>query len=112
MEQLINWILKAGGQRKRLEVKVFGGGNVLPSVIDIGQRNIAFVLACLRTEGLRMAASDVGGPYPRRINYYPATGRVDRKRLPAVAVSEIAGRERSYEVTLRTTGLSGKVDLF
>ncbi len=113
MEQLINSILKAGGERERLEVKEFGGGNVLPSVTDIGQRNIAFVLAYLRTEELRMAASDLGGPYPRRINYFPATGRVDRKRLPAVAVSEIAGRERSYEATLRKTAESaGTVDLF
>lgn len=40
MEILINEIIKAGGDRKRMEVKLFGGGRVLSSMstMDIGKR--------------------------------------------------------------------------
>jgi chemotaxis protein CheD len=43
MEHMINDILKHGGRRERLEVKVFGGGNVLPTMTEIGTKNIHFV---------------------------------------------------------------------
>ncbi|HEY5806319.1 MAG TPA: hypothetical protein VIT67_00030, partial [Povalibacter sp.] len=36
MEQLINRILRIGGTRADLEVKIFGGGRVLSSLIDVG----------------------------------------------------------------------------
>ena len=39
MEQLVNSVLKAGGDRRELEVKVFGGGRVLAQMTDVGKRN-------------------------------------------------------------------------
>ena len=42
MESLINELLKLGARRERLEVKLFGGGRILPSMTDVGMRNIAF----------------------------------------------------------------------
>ena len=57
MEQLINAILKAGGKREDLEVKVFGGGRVLTQMTDIGERNIAFVRRYLAAERLDLAAA-------------------------------------------------------
>src|SRR3569623_1940401 len=53
MEQLINAILKAGGKRDDLEVKIFGGGRVLATMTDFGQRNIAFVQRYIATEKLK-----------------------------------------------------------
>ena len=43
----------------------------------------------LETEGLPCVAQDLGGHYPRRIHYYPATGRVVRRLL---AGGETSGR--------------------
>ena len=43
MEQLINRVLGAGGTRADLEVKIFGGGRVLPKLSDVGARNLDFV---------------------------------------------------------------------
>src|SRR3989338_8421384 len=42
MEHLINVILKNGGQRQNLEVKLFGGGRILQNMTDVGMRNINF----------------------------------------------------------------------
>ena len=40
MEHLINTILSNGGKRKNLEVKVFGGGKILPTLTDVGMKKI------------------------------------------------------------------------
>src|SRR5262249_581254 len=67
MELLINTILKHGGNRAHLEVKIVGGGRILTHMTDIGQHNITFVRAYLRTEGLQVMAEDVGDIYPRKV---------------------------------------------
>ncbi len=80
MEQLINAILSAGGQRADLQVKIFGGGRVLAQLTDIGQRNIDFVQHYIATEKLNLCASDVGDVYPRQVQFFPNSGRA-RVRL-------------------------------
>ncbi|MCK6494606.1 MAG: hypothetical protein L6Q34_14375, partial [Nitrospira sp.] len=47
MEQLINGILKRGGMKNRLEVKLFGAGRIYEGNIDVGARNIEWVLQYL-----------------------------------------------------------------
>ena len=54
MEQLINRILKAGGSRADLEVKIFGGGRVLSTLTDVGDHNVEFVREFLKHEGLKV----------------------------------------------------------
>ena len=75
MEQLINEILKRGGRRERLEVKLFGGGNVIKSAARIGDKNIRFAKEYLRDEEIKVVSEDVGGTSPRKVRYQPATGR-------------------------------------
>ncbi|OGT00565.1 MAG: hypothetical protein A3K04_04015, partial [Gallionellales bacterium RBG_16_56_9] len=60
MEKLINIILKNGGQRQNLEVKLFGGGRIMQNMSDVGMLNIAFARDYLQTEGLKVVAEDVG----------------------------------------------------
>lgn len=62
MEKLINDILKNGGRRDYLEIKVFGGGKVIQHMTetDIGGRNIRFVREFLATEGFSIASEDLG----------------------------------------------------
>jgi len=78
MEVLINELLKAGAKRENMEAKVFGGGNVLRgfSVINVGQRNAKFVLDYLRTERMRVIAEDLNDIYPRKVYFFPKTGKV------------------------------------
>jgi len=65
MEKMINEILKNGGMRRNLEVKLFGGGKVISGMttIDVGNRNIDFVRDYVQTEGLELAAEDLGDVY-------------------------------------------------
>ena len=81
MERLINEILRRGGRRDRLEVKVFGGAKVIASSNPIGKHNAEFVLEFIRAEGLTLVGQDLGGMLARRVHYFPSTGRVMRRLL-------------------------------
>lgn len=95
MEVLINSLLKQGAQRGRLEAKLFGGANVLAQLSDVGTRNAEFAKKYLTDEGIRVIGGDVGGISPRRIQYWPLTGRArqlavraDKKRLVELEIVE------------------------
>jgi chemotaxis protein CheD len=75
MELLINDILKHGGDRRRLEAKLFGGANVVAALTDVGSRNYSFARQFLTDEGIPIVGGDVGGELARRIQYMPANGR-------------------------------------
>ncbi|HET9819565.1 MAG TPA: chemoreceptor glutamine deamidase CheD [Rhodanobacteraceae bacterium] len=112
MEQLINAVLKAGGVRQRLRVKIFGGGCVLARMTDVGKLNIEFVHRYLEAEGLQLAAEDVGGVQPRQIRFYPHTGRTQVRRLGNAADPGLADRERLYLKQLANDPIKGEVELF
>jgi chemotaxis protein CheD len=113
MEYLINTILSNGGSRKNLEVKLFGGGQVLANLTDIGQRNILFAYDYLNKEGLKIVAADVGDVYPRKVIYFPQTGKVLVKRLGVVKNDTIARRENKYMKDIeQTSNNSGDIELF
>ncbi len=114
MEQMINDILKNGGSRENLEVKIFGGGRVLKnmSTMDIGRRNINFVNEYIQTEGLTLLSEDVGDIYPRKVMYFPATGKVKLKKLRNMHNKTIAEREMSYRNTIIKQPSTGSVELF
>lgn len=111
MESLINSLLKAGASRHRFEIKLFGAASVLASRTDVGQHNIAFIRRYLQTEGLQAVAEDLGEIFPRRIIYFPATGKVRVRRLPPMARAGIAEREQRYlgDIARRA---DGDVELF
>ncbi|GAA0530482.1 hypothetical protein GCM10008941_07340 [Rhizomicrobium palustre] len=75
MELLINDILKHGGDRRRLEAKIFGGANVVSALTDVGSRNYAFARQFLQDEGIPIVGGDVGGDLARRIQFMPFSGR-------------------------------------
>jgi len=102
MEMLINSILKAGGLKKNLEVKLFGGGKVLSSMskIDVGEQNITFIKSYVALEGLNVVKADLGDIYPRKVIYFPQTGRVLMKKLRKVHNDTLEKRERLYRESL------------
>lgn len=112
MECLVNTILKHGGSRRRLEVKVFGGGQVLAQATNIGKRNVEFVMDYLHAEGLPVAASDCGDVHPRKVLYYPTTGKVRVKKLRDAAETGLVARELDYLADLRSTRVAGEIELF
>jgi chemotaxis protein CheD len=112
MEKLLNEMLKAGCARNRLEIKLFGGGNVIESNNAIGSDNADFALRYLEAEGLRCAAQDLKGQQPRRIHYFPATGRVVRRLLGGSETSSVAREENEYASRISSRRVYGEVELF
>ena len=114
MEQMINDILKNGGHRKNLEIKVFGGGKVLKnmSTLDIGQKNIDFVMQYIRDEALTLTAEDLGDVYPRKVLFFPASGKVRVKKLRSIHNNTIIERETSYSKAIAQKPTSGEIELF
>lgn len=112
MELLINHLLKHGGNRARFEVKIVGGGQILTHMTDIGQRNIAFVRQYLQAEGLRVVGEDLGDVYPRKVYYFPITGKVRMQKLRALKNDTILRREQDYMHSLMSRPTQGEVELF
>jgi chemotaxis protein CheD len=112
MEKLVNELIKAGCARERMEIKVFGGGNVTESSNAVGSDNAEFVLQYLQAEGLSCAAKDLGGTLPRRIQYYPSTGRVVRRLLGGSERFAVDREEDAYAKRLLKQRPAGDVELF
>jgi chemotaxis protein CheD len=112
MESLINDLLKLGAVRERLEIKLFGGGRILTSMTDVGGRNIDFIRNYLALEGYRIAAEDLGGTQPRKVIYFPATGRARLRKLRPVENRIISHHEQLYLASLDSQIAGGDVELF
>jgi chemotaxis protein CheD len=112
MERLINDILARGGMRQRLEIKVFGGGNVMKSTANIGHRNADFVEEYLAAESLPIAAHHLRGHLPRRVHYFPITGRVMLLELARTEQEAVVRIERDYKSKIQIEPVAGSVELF
>ena len=114
MEMLINDLTKLGAKRSNFEAKVFGGGNVLRgcTTANVGARNADFVLDFLHTEKIRIVAEDLLDIYPRKVYYFPRTGRALVKKLKSVHNNTIVEREKDYEFRLGYAKMEGAVELF
>ncbi len=114
MEVLINNLLSLGAHRSLLEAKVFGGGNVLPNmtVTNIGQRNSQFALKFLALEKIPVVAKDLVDIYPRKVYFFPKSGKVLVKKLRNMHNDTIAEREKEYQARLHKETVAGEIELF
>ena len=114
MELLINHLLKLGARRNCFEAKVFGGGSVLRGMTanNIGDRNVEFVRDYLHTEHIQVVAEDLLDIYPRKVYYFPATGRVMVKKLRNLHNTTLLDREMEYSLRIKRTPVVGEIDLF
>jgi chemotaxis protein CheD len=113
MEYLINNLLHLGAQRDRLVAKAFGGGKVMRDMTsDVGGQNIEFVRQFLRNEGIPLWSEDMGGPYPRKVYFFPHTGQVLVKRMERTHNDTVLNRELSYIQEVAKAPMGGDVELF
>jgi chemotaxis protein CheD len=114
METLINDIIKRGGERSRLEIKVFGGARVIDSksASSVGEQNAEFVESYLQNEGFTIVAKHLGGPLPRRIHYFPVSGKVNMLLLRRGPDNELFKKEKDYQQTIKAQDDSGDIELF
>lgn len=87
IHHMIRRLETLGAQPGQLQIKLFGGADVLvhPSAGDgrtsIGAQNVRAASLALEEEGLHVLAHDVGGERGRRLFFLPHTGEVYVKRL-------------------------------
>jgi chemotaxis protein CheD len=112
MESLINDLLKLGALRARLQIKLFGGGRILEGMSDVGERNIRFIRDYMRLEGYPVVAEDLGGSQPRKVLYFPRSGRVRVRKLRPVENRIISRHEQLYLESLGRHTPEGEVELF
>lgn len=115
MELMLNEMFKLGARRETLQARVFGGGTVMAGVAAkcVGERSARFVLDYLAAERIPVVAQDVLGLHPRKVCFFPVTGKALVKRLAharpeALAVAERKGN--AFNVVTSTFG--GSVELF
>ncbi|MCU0924848.1 MAG: chemoreceptor glutamine deamidase CheD [Hydrogenophaga sp.] len=115
MELLINEMMKLGARREFMQAKVFGGGQVMHTftTMNVGERNTQFVLDYLQTERIAVISKDVLDIHPRKVCYFPATGKAMCKRLAHSHPETLETQERkgSASVVAKVTA-GGSVDLF
>jgi chemotaxis protein CheD len=115
MELLINELLKRGATRQTLEAKIFGGGAVISGMntINVGERNTDFVMEYLKTERIPVMSKDVMDVYPRKVCFFPASGKAMVKRLAPTNPEALMAQDRAAatKAVPASTG-GGSVDLF
>lgn len=112
MDALINAMLKKGAAKHRMKAKAFGGGNVInaahPSLRSVGRRNADFACEWLERERIPLLASDLLGPWSRKIVLVPSNGdaycrryssnlpNAEALRLEEKAYAESLSRKKSW----------------
>lgn len=114
MEMLINHLMKMGARRHALEAKVFGGGRVVASLTSsqVGDGNARFVLDFLATESIPVTARDLLDVYPRKVYYFPHSGRALVKKLVRMHNDTVMRREKEYAARLSEAPVGGEIELF
>ncbi|MGN1055231.1 MAG: chemoreceptor glutamine deamidase CheD [Comamonas sp.] len=116
MELLINEMIKLGARRETMQAKIFGGGQVMANftTMNVGERNTEFVTQYLQTERIPIVSEDVLDIYPRKVVYFPVTGKAMVKRLAHAHPEVLVEQERATgsAAQLAKTNAGGSVDLF
>ena len=114
MEMLVNELLKRGAARSRIEAKLFGGGAVLQGMTtNVGEQNAKFAKEYLAREGIPLLAEDLLGIHPRKVFFFPVSGRALVKQLPHAHDAEVEKLERLYQTKLAQQPVAtGEVELF
>ncbi len=88
-KQLLERLEFLGARRANLEAKLFGGGKVMAGGADIGGKNAAFAIGYLKERNIPIVSADMGDCFPRKVIFFPNTGRVYVKRLPKESIGTI-----------------------
>ena len=79
IEELLNWMIKAGAVKSRLVAKIAGGAKMfevsgLSDIGNVGQRNAEASRAKLKQLGIRLIAEDTGLNYGRTVELHCDNG--------------------------------------
>ncbi len=106
MEMLINSVMNAGGDRRRLKAKVFGGGNVLQSSTHqakIGSNNIDFALQFLSTENIPVMANFTGHDSGMHVKFHTHTNKVLVRMLDRQTAAKVQRKDAAQALIIQET---------
>lgn len=110
MELLINTILRAGADRRRLQAKLVGGGHVIRGNLTIGDDNVAFARTYLELEGMPIVGERVGGSCARRVNFRARTGEAHVREL--ATDDELLRQDAAYAKRVARATPPNEIELF
>lgn len=115
MELLINQMFKLGARRETMQAKIFGGAQVMHNftTMNVGERNTDFAINYLRAERIPVISEDVLDIYPRKVCYFPSTGKAMVKRLAHSHPEKLVAQDKQGNAaTVAKATRGGSVDLF
>ena len=115
MELLINEMFKLGARRETMQAKIFGGAQVMHNftTMNVGERNTNFVINYLRAERIPVISEDVLDIYPRKVCYFPSTGKAMVKCLAHSHPEKLVAQDKlGNAATVAKATQGGSVDLF
>jgi chemotaxis protein CheD len=84
----------------------------MSQMTNVGWYNIGFTFDYLFTEGFRVLSQDIGDIYPRKVVYYPLSGRVRVRRLNAMHTQTLTDQESQYRSRVAAKPVEGDIELF
>lgn len=114
MELMLNEMIKLGARRETMQARVFGGATLKAgAAVPVGERSADFVRDYLAAERIPVVAQDVLGMHPRKVCFFPVTGKALVKRLAHAHPEALAVEERKGNASniVKFTG-GGSVELF
>ncbi|HEX3314523.1 MAG TPA: CheR family methyltransferase, partial [Gemmataceae bacterium] len=117
LELLIDAILTRGGERSRLQAKIFGGARIphlAGNAFDIGDKNVQFVEEFLAAESIPIASRSLGGANGRLVRFMTQSGKALVKPIDGAALADLARQEatRGAEMALTFHDVADRVEIF
>ena len=110
MELLINALLTQGAKREHLGAWIFGGGQILSGMTDIGHSNVLFATQYLLREKIKIKGQDTGGNLARKL-YFSPTLSAPECRLIQESLKRVQHREIRHAATLASVNATHKTDI-
>lgn len=104
MDMLVRHLLRHGARKESLEIKVTGGARIISGNGDVGEHNIAFIREYMQIHGLNILAEDVAGSLPRKVLYFPDSGKLMVKKLADKQLAHVRRREDKFIHTIEDSG--------
>ena len=80
--------------------------------LDVGTKNCEFVLGFLHEEGIRVAAKDLLDVCPRKVVFFPFSGKAQVRRLNLQPNDTVQRLEREYLSRLGRKPAGGDIEIF
>ncbi len=106
IDRLVERVIAQGGDKTRMEIKVFGGATLQEMDSPNSENRAEWVMAYLKEEALTLVKSDVGDIYPRKLYFYTDSGRVLMKKITRMRNQTILIREDRFRKKQIKEGIS------